>query len=117
MDNKNIKIDPKKKPKNPNLMSQIMIAVLIFMSITVAYSLLVKGNKEAEEITISDVAKAISSETVEKIEVSGPNINVIFKDGTKGEAKKEAESSLSETLSNYGLTGEQIANTPIEIKE
>ncbi|HOO48043.1 MAG TPA: ATP-dependent zinc metalloprotease FtsH [Candidatus Paceibacterota bacterium] len=117
MDNKNIKIDPKKKPKNPNLMSQIMIAVLIFMSITVAYSLLVKGNKEAEEITISDVAKAISSETVEKIEVSGSNINVIFKDGTKGEAKKEAESSLSDTLSNYGLTGEQIANTPIEIKE
>jgi len=50
MDNKNIKIDPKKKPKNPNLMSQIMIAVLIFMSITVAYSLLVKGNKEAEEM-------------------------------------------------------------------
>jgi cell division protease FtsH len=117
MDNKNIKIDPKKKPKNPNLMSQIMIAVLIFMSITVAYSLLVKGSKEAEEITISDVAKAISSETVEKIEVSGSNINVIFKDGTKGEAKKEAESSLSDTLSNYGLTGEQIANTPIEIKE
>lgn len=117
MDNKNIKIDPKKKPKNPNLMSQIMIAVLIFMSITVAYSLLVKGSKEAEEITISDVAKAISSQTVEKIEVSGSNINVIFKDGTKGEAKKEAESSLSDTLSNYGLTGEQIANTPIEIKE
>lgn len=117
MDNKNIKLDPKKKPKNPNLMSQIMIAVLIFMSITVAYSLLVKGSKEAEEITISDVAKAISSETVEKIEVSGPNINVIFKDGTKGEAKKEAESSLSETLSNYGLTGEQIANARIEIKE
>ncbi len=117
MDNKNTKLNPQKKPKKPSLMSQIMIAVLIFMSITVAYSLLIKGDKEVEEIAISDVAQAISSGLVEKIEVSGADINVIFKDGTKGEAKKESESSLSETLSNYGLTGEEIASASIEIKE
>jgi len=48
--------------------------------------------------------------------VSGGNINVSFKDGTKGEAKKEVESSLSETLFNYGVTPAEISATPIEIK-
>ncbi len=104
------------KPKVPGLMNQITVAVLIFFSITLIYTLVTGKAEEIKKLTISDVAKSISEGTIEKLEIAGENINVSFKDGTKGEAKKEAESSLSVTLSNYGLTGEQISATPIEVK-
>jgi len=104
------------KPKVPGLMNQITIAILIFFSITLAYTLISEKKEEVKNLTISDVAKSVSDGSVEKIVISGENININFKDGTKGKAKKETESSLSETLSNYGITGETISATPIEIK-
>jgi len=110
---KNNKVTP---PKAPNIINQVVIALFIFISITIIYTLVVKTPEEIKNLTISDVASGVTSGTIEKIEVSGSNINVSFKDGTKGEAKKEVESSLSETLFNYGVTPEEISQTPIEIK-
>jgi len=116
--NKNIPQLPKgaKKPQKPNLMNQIFFTVFIFMAITVAYTYFAKSSDEAKELTISDVAQGVKTETIEKIEVSGSDVNVTFKDGTKGKAKKEVESSLSETLFNYGVTPTQLSSAPIEIK-
>lgn len=104
------------KPKASGLMNQVTVAILIFFSITLAYTLISGKKEETKSLTISDVAKSINEGSVEKIVIAGENININFKDGTKGKAKKEAESALSETLSNYGLTGETISATPIEIK-
>ncbi len=104
------------QPKIPNILNQIIIAIFIFISITLIYTLFVKKPEEIKKMTISDVAKSVTEGTVEKITVSGGDVNVDFKDKTKGEAKKEVESSLSETLYNYGVTPVQLASTPIEVK-
>ncbi|HLP86827.1 MAG TPA: ATP-dependent zinc metalloprotease FtsH [Candidatus Paceibacterota bacterium] len=119
---KNTKNQPKipkhlKAPKTPNIINQIIIAIFIFASITILYTFLVKPSEDIKELTISDVAHDVTAGTIENIKVSGNEVNVIFKDGTKGKAKKEIESSLSETLSNYGVTKEELARTPIEIKD
>ena len=114
MDNKQIK--SKNQPKIPNITNQIIIAIFIFISITIAYSLISKNPEEIKKLSISDVAKSVIDGSVEKIDVAGEDISVSFKDKTKGEAKKETESSLSETLYNYGVTPAQLASTPIEIK-
>lgn len=112
---KNKKPSPKQKP--PNFINQVVIAIFIFISIALVYSLAYKKPEDIKMLTISDVALGVNGATIEKIEVDGSDINVNFKDGTKGEAKKEAESSLSETLYNYGVTPAQLASTPIEIKD
>ncbi|MCX6754653.1 MAG: ATP-dependent zinc metalloprotease FtsH, partial [Candidatus Nomurabacteria bacterium] len=87
------------------------------MSITIAYTYLSKSPEDIKNLTISDVAKGITAGTVEKIEVSGSEINVTFKDKTLGKAKKEVESSLSETLFNYGVTPAELSASQIEIKD
>ena len=114
-------MNPKKKQpqqkKVPNILNQVIIAFFIFISITLVYSLVAKKPTEIKNLAISDVAKAVTTGTVEKIEVVGQTVTVNFKDKTIGEAKKETESSLSETLSNYGVTKEQLAGTPIEVKD
>ncbi len=104
---------PKKTPK---LVNQIFIAIFIFMAITVAYSYLSKPAENIKSLTISDVAKGVSAGTIQKIDVEGNDVNVTFKDGILGKAKKEVESSLSTTLFNYGVTPAELASTPIEIK-
>jgi len=112
---KNIKNKLPQPPKAPNLVNQIIIAVFIFMAITIIYTYLVKKPEEIKNLTISEVASGVVSGSIEKIEVAGSNINVTFKDETKGVAKKEVESSLSETLFNYGVTPAELSATPIEI--
>jgi len=113
---KNIKNKKQPTPKAPNIMSQLTVAVFIFVIITIAYTLVAKDKGEIKNLTISDVAKSVTDGSVEKIVVSGGGVDVSFKDGTKGKAKKEVESSLSETLFNYGVTSSEISATPIEIK-
>ncbi|MCX6753529.1 MAG: ATP-dependent zinc metalloprotease FtsH [Candidatus Nomurabacteria bacterium] len=104
------------QPKIPNIANQIIIAVFIFISITLIYTLIAKKPEDIKQMTISDVAKSVISGTVEKIVVSGGDVNITFKDQSKGTAKKELESSLSQTFYNYGVTPAQLDATPIEIK-
>ena len=114
-------MNPKKKPqqpkKVPNIANQILIAVFIFVSITIIYSLIAKTPDDTKQLTISDVAQGVIGGQIKKIEVVGQDISVTFRDDTKGTAKKETESSLSETLFNYGVTKEQLAGSPIEVKD
>jgi len=114
---KNIKNKQEKPQKKPNIANQIIIAIFIFISITMIYTLVAKTPADIKSLTISDVAQGVTGGTIQKIEVSGSDINVSFKDGTKGKAKKETESSLSTTLFNYGVTPAEISSTPIEIKD
>ncbi|MEA3399031.1 MAG: ATP-dependent zinc metalloprotease FtsH [Patescibacteria group bacterium] len=107
----------KKKNKPPKFGQQLIYALFIFISITLIYSLLSNPDQDIKNITISDVSRGIVNEEIEKIEVAGENITVYFKDETVGKTKKEVESSLSETLTNYGVTSEQISNISIEIKK
>ena len=64
-------MNPKKKapqPKKvPNILNQILIAVFIFISITIIYSMVSKPPVEVKNMTISDVAQSVVEGKVEKI--------------------------------------------------
>ncbi len=106
----------KQQPKKLNIINQIVIAIFIFMSISILYSFVAKSPEEIKPLAISDVAKGVIEGKIKKIDVVGQDVSVVFSDDTKGKAKKELEASLSETLFNYGVTKEQLAATPIEVK-
>lgn len=114
-------MDKQKKPqqqkKMPKIGNQIIIAIFIFISITILYSLVAKTPSTVKQLAISDVAQNIIGEKIEKIDVIGQDVTVTFKDKTIGIAKKETESSLSDTLFHYGVTPAQLAATPIEVKD
>jgi len=122
--NPNLKNNQQNNPLNkkgnqkkvPNIINQITIAIFIFMGIAVMYSFLSQNNVDVKQLTISDVAQGVMGGSIQKIEVDGSDVNVSFKDGTKGKAQKETESSLSETLYNYGVTSDKLAGASIQIK-
>ena len=104
-------------PQAPQFTKNIAIAVLIFMLISAAYILISGNTTSTKSISLSDLAKDVSAGTVKTIEVNGDDLTVTLTDGSTVAAKKEVESSLSETLKNYGVPTDKVDATNITIKE
>jgi len=110
-------VPPKTPPvKPPNIARNIGMAILVFMLITAAYIFLSGGAATKEKtISLSELAGDVNAGTVVSIDVNGDAISATLADGTKVASKKEVESSLSETLKNYGVTAERLAKTNITV--
>ena len=104
------KIPEKRDGENtPKFFKQIVLAVFIFMLISAAYIVITGGISKTKDISLSELAKDVSAGTVKSISVSGDSLAVTMTNGDKVTSKKEIETSLSETLKNYGATGDKIA--------
>ncbi len=97
-------------------LNNIIGAILIFIAIVALYSMISGGKKEISEISLSELARNISSGEISKITVEGDKLTAEFKDKSVKESKKEKESSLSETLANYGVPPEKLSAVAVEIK-
>src|SRR3989344_8513283 len=107
-----------KKPKNGNgFGGSIAGAILIFILITAAYLMISDSGKTAPEIPISNLAKSLSLGEVKKILVEGDKLTVTYQNEEVKTAKKEINSSLSQTLFNYGVDNEALSQAEIEIKD
>ncbi len=107
----------KKGKKESKFSGSIMGAILIFMLITALYLTLTGATKKSTpEISISDLAKNVTEGTVKKIVVAGEELTVTYTNDEVKKSKKETESSLSQTLFNYGVKPEVLSKTTIEIK-
>lgn len=93
----------------------IFLAFLILASIFALYNA-DPGGAKAEQISVGQLADQINKEEVKNIIVSGEKVEVERKDGSKKFFTKEKESSLSETLKNYGTDQSKLQAVPVEIK-
>ena len=98
------------------LSGSIAGALFIFMLITAVYLVVSDTAKVAPEIPISDLARNVSEGVVKKITVEGENLTITYTNDEVKKSKKETGSSLSQTLFNYGVSGEALNKTEIEIK-
>ncbi|MBI1999562.1 MAG: ATP-dependent zinc metalloprotease FtsH [Parcubacteria group bacterium] len=119
--------DPAKKPRRGRrpalelpprypLWGSFFGIVLILLSIALGYSLFAEGQAKTPEIAFSELAAGIKEGAVKGIEVKGDTLSITYADGAVKKTKKEAESSLSETLANYGVTGAELGAVSVEIK-
>lgn len=109
----------KKKNRKMGFLNKLWTAFLIFLTIIALYSLISdSSSKKPEEVSISVISEKIKQNAVSKILVEGDKLEVTLNDESKTvlHSKKERESSLTETLSNYGVTAELLSSANIEIK-
>ena len=100
-----------------NLSKNILWAVMTLLIIAFVFSLLYSGQKTPAVLTLDQLATKINSGEVSKIVVSGNDLKIELKDGSKALARKETESALSETLKNYGLQSAALQKVSLEVKE
>ncbi|MDP3762821.1 MAG: ATP-dependent zinc metalloprotease FtsH [bacterium] len=98
------------------LSKNVMVGFLILMLLAGAYSLLQEGFKSRPALSLSDLVGKINAGEAVKISVEGDDLEVILKDSSVFTAKKEAESSLTQTLANYGVSKEALDKVALEVK-
>lgn len=131
----------KKKPPQPkSFLNNILMTILIFAAILVVYTSTSDDRNHEGMIPLSELAQDVRGGLVEEILVQGEDLEITYKlssstASTTGviasttasttdteevaavvkESKKEPGVGLSETLSNYGVTPDQLSQVAITI--
>ncbi|MEX2008070.1 MAG: ATP-dependent zinc metalloprotease FtsH [Candidatus Spechtbacterales bacterium] len=92
---------------------QFIIASAILVGIAVVAGTLYSPFEETEEISLSQLVQEVQDGRVEEVVVSGNVATVTLEGGDKREARIETGAALSETLTNFGVSAEQIQNAGI----
>ena len=97
-----------------NMLSTVLLLVLVMM----AFSYLTESKVQPEELSISEVVNQVKGGEVKEIVVRGSLLEINYNDETrvKGEAKRETDASVSESLANFGVTTEQLAAIKIDVQ-
>ena len=110
---------PEKMPVGPgNFWNNILTTILILIALTFAYSYVVDSQNPVDELSVSEVVQQVKDGEVSEIVVQGSALTVTYKDETrnKGEAKRETDASISETLKNFGVSEEQLSAVKIDVQ-
>jgi cell division protease FtsH len=110
--NKNIKTE---KTRKPSFFGNFLTTLLIFFLLISLYSFIQGRGDSEEQVALSNLSQDIINGSIKKISVSGDELTVEYTDGAKKISKKEFGTSLSETLSFYGVAPESLRKIDIEI--
>lgn len=105
---------PKKGP-GKGLMNQGIMALVIFLLLISAYSLISSGGSKDQLIPLSTLAQNISAGTVTSITVKGDDLTIGYKDGTEKVSKKETDTPFSTTLFNYHVSADALSKISINV--
>jgi cell division protease FtsH len=99
--------------------NNLATAVLVLLLLAAAYSWSATHAVSKDEVTLSSIAESVKKGEVKTIVVRGNTLEVTYKDETKkqGEAKKENDAAISDTLANLGVNAEQIAGVSIDVQD
>jgi len=94
------------------------IAFALFLLIAGIFSLYnTDSSQKPVDISLNKLVEQINKEQVKSVQVIDNNLEITLKSGEKEKTQKEQESSLSETLKNYGVKSEKLAQIQINIKD
>jgi len=105
------------EPLQGEFLRNVFLALLMLGIIVVSYSYIKDSYQQKPTISISDVARDIKGGLVSAIEVSGDGLKLTYTDKVEKLAKKETDSSITETLSRYGVGAEELSKININVKE
>ncbi|KKW25066.1 MAG: Lysyl-tRNA synthetase [Candidatus Kaiserbacteria bacterium GW2011_GWA2_52_12] len=104
--------------QGPNIWIQLSTAFAVFLVLSLGYSLLRQYIvTQNESVPISQIATDISADKISTITVEGDTITATYIDKTVKTSRKETETSLTQTLSDYNIPAEKLAKVSIEIKD
>lgn len=107
-----------KKPEEKTLRSivwnNLAWAIVIFAVLFGLYSIIGEQTKAPQNISVSQLVADINAGTVKSVTVKGDDLDISYLDGAARQSKKEAESSLSETLGNLGADKIALGSVQIE---
>lgn len=101
-----------------NFWNNMLSTVMLLVFVTLVFSYLTENKVVPEELSISEVVKQVQAGEVSEIIVRGSKLEINYTDETRttGEAKRETDASVSESLINFGVTSEQLNKIKIDVQ-
>lgn len=107
----------KKRQDRSGILGSVISTLLIFVILGGLYSLIVENRKKTDEIAISELAADVNKGLVSEIIVKGSALEIKYaKQEEIKKSKKEDDTALTDTLSNYGVTPEKLAGVKVMVK-
>ncbi len=97
--------------------SQILIALGALFLIALMFAYFTSAFEKPRVLTLSDLVSKINKGDVSTIIIKNDDLEITLKDNGIYSAKKEIESSLTETLKNYGVDSAKLGVVEIKIEE
>jgi len=98
------------------LFKNIIIAFLVFLTIAGLFALFNGAAEKPAKISLTQLVERINQEEISTITIKGDTLEIELKDGLFEEATKERESSLTESLKNYGLEPAKLRLINLEVQ-
>jgi cell division protease FtsH len=109
---------PQDQKSGPNIWIQFGIAFAIFVLVSAGYSLYRQyQTTQGESIPLSQIVSDIEAGKIASITVAGDQVTATYTDKSVKTSQKEGEDSLTQTLSNYGVTPAELAPVKIQIED
>ncbi|MDR3558452.1 MAG: AAA family ATPase, partial [Candidatus Pacebacteria bacterium] len=112
--------EPKKKgPLSPRWgwINTVSLGLVILFLIVSIYSAIAESGTSSTPISMTNLAQGIASSSVVSIAVKSGTVNATYKDGAVKTTQLEDNSSLTDTLRNYGITPAELGNVAITTVE
>ncbi|MCL4405433.1 MAG: ATP-dependent zinc metalloprotease FtsH [Patescibacteria group bacterium] len=94
----------------------LLVLVILFLLALVVSSAYQNGQSEQSQ-ALSQVASEIQAGKVTSISVNGSALDVTLSNGQHISSEKEIESSLTDTLKNYGVTPDELSKVSIQVQD
>ena len=95
----------------------IFFTLLIILLIISSYSAITDKMQSIPQTSLSELASDIKLGNIMKITVEGDALTITYKDNSTKQTKKEVESSLSQSMVNYGITSEQLSKVFVDVRD
>jgi cell division protease FtsH len=101
-----------------NFWNNMLSTVLLIVVVTLIFSYVSESRQEPEQLTLSQVVSQVKAGEVKEIIVRGTQLEIAYTDETrnKGEAKREVDASVTDSLTNLGVTTEELARVTIDVQ-
>ncbi|MDP3901196.1 MAG: ATP-dependent zinc metalloprotease FtsH [bacterium] len=97
-----------------SLFRNLLFVVLILLAVSTLFALFSDPFKTPTQISLSEFADRIKTDSVSKVIVAGDTLNITLKDDSEVVSRKEREASLTESLLNLGVSQDQLSQLNIE---
>ncbi|OHA49055.1 MAG: cell division protein FtsH [Candidatus Terrybacteria bacterium RIFCSPHIGHO2_01_FULL_48_17] len=96
---------------------QLIVVIVVLFALSAIFSIISARLQKPEDIAISQVATEIQEKKVKRLVVESNKVTIERTEGPRAQARKEDESSITETLDRFGVSPEELRNIEIVTKE
>ncbi|MBP6889657.1 MAG: ATP-dependent zinc metalloprotease FtsH [Candidatus Moranbacteria bacterium] len=99
------------------LLKNFWTILIVFFVVSGVLILIETPQNKPTNISLSELVDQINQGKVKTVSITGNDLSITLKDDKKEKASKESESSLTETLSNYGVDKDRLKDVSLIVED